>query len=105
MKSAAEREKQLKARLVELDHHLHEIEDALDEPADQDVEERAVERELDEVLEGIGNVELHEVQMINAALKRIADGEYGDCVKCGEKISEERLDILPATPLCRNCAG
>ena len=105
MKSVAEREKQLKARLAELDEHLHEIEDTLEEPADKDVEERAVERELDEVLEGIGNVELHEVQMINAALQRIADDEYGDCVKCGEKISEERLDVLPATPLCRNCAS
>ena len=105
MKSVAEREKQLRARLAELDHHLHEIEDALDEPVDQDVEERAVERELDEVLEGIGNVELQEVQMINAALQRVADGEYGICVKCGDRIAEERLDAVPATPMCRRCAN
>lgn len=105
MKSIAEREKQLKTRRTELDLHLHAIEDTLEEPVNNDVEERAVERELDEVLEGIGNVELHEVQMIDAALKRIADGEYGDCVKCSETISEDRLDIVPETPLCRHCAS
>lgn len=105
MKSVKQREKQLRSRLAELDHHLHEIEDALDEPADKDVEERAVERESDEVLEGLGNAELHEVHMINAALERVANDEYGQCVKCGEDISEERLDVLPATPMCRRCAS
>jgi len=34
----------------------------------------------------------------------MAEGEYGYCTVCGEKISEERLDLLPATPFCRNHA-
>ena len=101
MKTTAEREKQLQARLAELNEHLLTIEDALDETPHQDVEERAVERESDEVLEGLGNAELLERRMIEAALVRVADGEYGYCVDCGDKISEERLDVLPATPKCR----
>ncbi len=105
MKTVEDREKQLRARLSELDKHMHEIEDQLDEPADKDVEERAVERELDEVLEGIGNVEMHEAQAINAALDRISAGEYGYCVECGEKISEERLDAVPYAPKCAKCAA
>lgn len=104
MKSVAERELQLQARLKELQAHLQIIEDQLDEPADKDVEERAVERESDEVLEGLGNAELVEFRMIEAALKRVADGEYGACAQCGEDISEARLDVLPATPKCRKCA-
>jgi RNA polymerase-binding transcription factor DksA len=32
-------------------------------------------------------------------------GEYGICVACGDPISEERLDVLPHTPKCRNCAA
>jgi len=105
MKTTAEREAQLRTRMAELDTHLHTIEKALDETPDQDVEERAVERESDEVLEGLGNAELLESRMIKAALVRVAEGEYGYCVDCGDKITEERLDVLPATPKCRKCAS
>lgn len=105
MKTIVEREKQLNSRLQELNTHLHVIEDTLEEPTNQDVEERAVERESDEVLEGLGNVELSEYRMIEAALTRVADGTYGACVSCGDAISEERLDVLPATPKCRKCAS
>ena len=105
MKTITERETQLRARLTELDAHLHTIEDALDETPDKDVEERAVERENDEVLEGLGNAELLEFRMIEAALARVAEDEYGYCVDCGDKITEERLDVLPATPKCQKCAS
>lgn len=105
MKTTAEREKQLLARMTELNMHMHTIEDALDETPNMAVEERAVERENDEVLEGLGNAELLEYRMIEAALVRVADGEYGFCVECGAKISEERLDVLPATPKCQKCAS
>lgn len=105
MKTTAERETQLRARMAELDTHMHVIEDALDEIPNPDVEERAVERESDEVLEGLGNAELLEFRTIEAALTRVAEGEYGICVDCGDKITEERLDVLPATPKCQKCAS
>ena len=98
------RQTMLGARLVELDGRLHKIEEELDKPPEKDWEEAAVEREDDEVLESMGEAGLHEIEMIRAALGRIEAGEYGYCMKCGEKISEERLDVLPATPFCRNCA-
>ena len=105
MKSVSQREAQLRARLAELDTHLHKIEDELDVPANPDVEERAVERESDEVLEELANTEMLEIRTIQAALDRVAHGEYGACVNCGDAISEERLDVLPATPKCRKCAA
>lgn len=105
MKTISERKAQLQTRLAELEAHLLTIEDALDETPDKDVEERAVERESDEVLEGLGNAELLEVRMIEAALTRVSEGEYGYCVDCGDKITEERLDVLPATPKCQKCAS
>jgi RNA polymerase-binding transcription factor DksA len=105
MKTITERESQLRARLTELDAHLHVIEGALDETPNKDDEERAVERENDEVLESLGNAELLEFRMIEAALLRVAEGEYGYCVDRGDKIPEERLDVLPATPKCRKCAS
>lgn len=104
MKTVVERKAQLLTRLSELDKHLHKIEDALDEQPNKDFEERAVEREGDEVLESIGNAELNEVHMIQAALDRVEIGSYGYCVDCGDAVSEERLDLIPATPKCRKCA-
>lgn len=104
MKTVDERKAALLARLTELDKHLHIIEDTLDQPANKDFEERAVERESDEVLESLGNAELNEVRMIQAALDRVTIGSYGYCVDCGEAISEDRLDLIPATPKCRKCA-
>ena len=99
------RKKTLMARLAELDVRLHEIEDELDNPPSKDWEEAAVEREGDEVLEQLGQSGQEEILRIRAALKRIRDGEYGICVRCGEDIAQERLDVLPDTPLCKNCAA
>ena len=98
------RKAQLLARRADLLGDLQEIEDALDEPAPKDWEDAASERQGDEVLESLGLADQNEVRRIDAALERIEDGTYGICVRCGETISEERLDIVPDTPLCRTFA-
>ncbi len=46
-----------------------------------------------------------ELRRIDAALARIAEGEYGDCVACGDEIAGKRLDLDPTTPLCIACAS
>ncbi len=93
----------LKTRLDELEERLQHIEHDLDQPMSPDVEERATEREGDEVMESMGNSGLVEIEAINAALKRIKADTYGICVDCGENISAERLDIMPTAVKCRKC--
>ncbi len=46
-----------------------------------------------------------EVQQISAALGRIAAGDYGCCLSCGEDIALPRLEHDPAVPLCIDCAS
>ena len=46
-----------------------------------------------------------ELQQIGAALQRIAAGDYGYCVSCGEAIALPRLEHDPAVPLCIACAS
>lgn len=99
------RRQQLKARLEELTDRLHRIDDELDQPVSEDFSEQATERESEEVLEDLGAAGLLEIRMIEAALKRIEDGSYGICVVCGDPIGEERLDVLPHAPRCRDCAA
>ena len=40
---------------------------------------------------------------IDAALRRLDDGTYGDCFECGEQISEARLRALPFAVRCQDC--
>lgn len=47
----------------------------------------------------------NELRRINAALKRIEEGEYGWCAECGEAIAPKRLDIDPMATRCAPCAG
>jgi len=104
MTSLESRRAALMSRLKELDTRLHAIEDQLDEPHSKDWDDDAVEREGDEVLEALGDAGQAEIQRIRAALQRIRDGDYGTCTKCGDEIRAERLDVLPDTPFCADCA-
>ncbi len=45
-----------------------------------------------------------EIQRIDAALARIDQGEYGECIDCGEAIDPRRLAADPAAALCLACA-
>ncbi len=98
------RRAQLEGRLIELGVRLNSIEDELGAPHTPDWEDLATEREADEVLEATALAGMAEIPQIRAALRRIADGSYGICARCGETIAEGRLDALPWTPHCRSCA-
>lgn len=54
----------------------------------------------DEVLEGLEDAALEEIEQIRAALHRLELGTYGVCVVGGEAIPEARLRALPATAFC-----
>jgi DnaK suppressor protein len=41
---------------------------------------------------------------VNRALKKMELGTYGDCERCGNPISIERLEALPWAILCIDCA-
>ncbi len=40
---------------------------------------------------------------IDEALKRIDLGDFGECERCGEEISEARIKAFPFTTLCIDC--
>lgn len=105
MTSLKDRKAALTERKSYLEAKLHEIDDELDSHNSPDWEELAVERETDEVLESMGLSGQEEIRAIAAALGRMDAGEYGYCVSCGDKITEERLDVLPYTPFCQSCAA
>jgi DnaK suppressor protein len=43
------------------------------------------------------------LRSIEAALERIDNGTFGECISCGEQISAKRLEAMPFTAYCRDC--
>ncbi|MGE0795871.1 MAG: TraR/DksA family transcriptional regulator [Acidimicrobiia bacterium] len=57
-------------------------------------ENRALVNQLAETLEEV-----------ERALVKLDDGTYGACESCGKAIGEARLDAMPATRFCIDCAS
>jgi len=61
-----------------------------------------------ELFERSKDLSLHEMRLrklqeINMALERIAEGTYGRCLACGNKIENKRLKALPYARYCISC--
>lgn len=97
--------KALKVRLSELRNHLRKVERELHKPLPADSEEQVTELENQEALEVIQKTETTEIHQIEAALKRVAEGTYGTCAKCGELIDPRRIKALPTAITCISCVA
>ena len=95
---------ELENRLAQLQRRLASIKKDATQAHSGDSAEQAQERENDEVVDAIGNETTQSIQVIRAALERIDDGSYGICDRCGEKISRARLEAIPESTQCVECA-
>lgn len=73
-------ESNFKNSLAGLTKRLSAVEQGLDRPSDLDAEERAIEQEGDEVLDGLGMAGLKETRMIESVPRRNRDELFGVCV-------------------------
>jgi len=46
-----------------------------------------------------------QIKALEDSLAKVQTGTYGRCERCGNEINPERLEILPTTTLCAQCAG
>jgi DnaK suppressor protein len=73
---------------------------------DRDVLDAAESSEID-IQDDIGFVliqlKAETLKKISTALRRIDEGDYGDCLECGGEIAEARLRALPFAVRCRDC--
>ena len=66
-----------------------------------DVGSETFEREKDHAVRyGISEI----LELVEKALSNLENGNYGNCKKCGTEIGKERLDTVPYTPYCKECA-
>lgn len=69
-----------------------------------DFSEQATEQENEEVLVQLKVEAEEELRLVNIALNKITNGGFGECEKCSEEIARARLEAIPYTKYCINCA-
>jgi DnaK suppressor protein len=94
----------LHALLSHLERRQSAIAEDLAEPLSADSSEQAIEKEDDAGLEAQAALIAHEIGSVHRALARIENGTYGECVRCGADISQQRLEARPEAALCIECA-
>lgn len=53
---------------------------------------------------GLIENEQETLELIHGALSRIQQGTFGNCQECDQPIAKQRLQALPYTPYCIQCA-
>lgn len=75
-----------------------------DEAPPADWSELAIHQENDEVIDSLDERTREQMISIKQALRRLDSGEWSTCSDCGSDIQVARLEALPTTTLCVNCA-
>src|SRR5437868_14518513 len=76
---------------------------AADEDTAQDIADRAASSYNKEFLFHQSNNDRQLLQMVEGALSRIREGNFGQCISCGEEINPKRLEAVPWTRFCIEC--
>ena len=56
------------------------------------------------VLSKLGDSETRQLSAVLAALRRLAAGSYGRCIRCSGHIATARLSAVPEAAMCAACA-
>ena len=65
--------------------------------------DRAAYQSRCHLLGSLANWYANETARINAALKRITEGQYGVCLRCREPIEAHCLETTPEMDFCAEC--
>lgn len=103
----------MRKRLVAMREELEDIADTGDDPAAVvQLDQTKVGRlsrmdalQAQAMAKASGDRRAVQLREIDAALRRIDEGSYGDCALCQEPINPRRLDADPAARLCIDCAS
>jgi DnaK suppressor protein len=98
--------KRLETRQVELRRMVTRTEQdgrTVDEGSAQDIADRAASSYTKEFLFHQSNNDRQLLQMVDGALSRIREGNFGECISCGTEINAKRLEAVPWTRHCIEC--
>ena len=76
---------------------------SVDEDSAQDIADRAASSYTKEFLFHQSNNDRQLLAMVEGALERMRQGEFGECISCGKEINIKRLEAVPWTRHCIEC--
>lgn len=90
---------------TDLEGRLERLADSIgrSEPFAKDSGEQAVELENVEVKDELQREAQQQLILVNRALQRIENDQYGNCVDCGESVAQTRLAAIPYAERCIQC--
>lgn len=94
----------MQAELIKRLDRYHAHQHRQDGALDPDFSEQAVERQNDEVVDGLEAESEQELQQVKRALTRLEQGLGDLCERCGELINPERLRVRPHSTVCMKCS-
>jgi RNA polymerase-binding transcription factor len=77
---------------------------ALPDDGIQDLADKAASAYSKELNFSLSDAERGVLMQIEEAFNRMKEGTYGTCTNCGATIGEKRLQAVPWTPFCIDCA-
>ena len=86
--------------LVASNEDFREIVEGMDPKDLADIASDDMDRKM---IEALGSQELKRLKLIDSALTRIEQGKYGQCMKCGKRIPQDRLEAIPYALMCIDC--
>ncbi len=95
-----------KSLLAERDSLLNKLKDndlSVDDSETPDPVDLAVRNYSKNVMLAVSENETRQLILIDEALRRIDDDEYGLCQNCEKEINPKRLDAIPWARYCLNC--
>jgi RNA polymerase-binding transcription factor DksA len=98
----------LVARRAALFHEIADVADdfrSLEEPDDGERVELAQEEAFERLLDRLDEHAQAIFSDIQRALAKVAGGGYGRCERCGKTIEGARLEAVPETRYCAQCAA
>ena len=69
----------------------------------QDIADKAASSYTKEFLFHQSNSERQLLNMVESALARMREGEFGSCINCGNEVNAKRLEAVPWTRYCIDC--
>ena len=68
-----------------------------------DIADDAVQSYDRQLMMGLGEKEFEKMRLVEEAIEKLDEGQYGICLECEELISEERLTVIPFASYCVDC--
>ena len=82
---------------------LHGNDLSVDDNETPDPVDMAVQNYSKNVMLAVSENESRQLQMVDEALQRIEDDEYGTCQNCAKDIQPKRLAAIPWARYCLDC--